>query len=32
MVQKTRLEIQSLQLHIREQRKRIDDFTSYDDE
>jgi hypothetical protein len=32
MVQKTRLEIQSLQLHIREQRKRIDDFTSYDEE
>lgn len=32
MIQKTELEIQSLKLHIREQRKRIDDFTSYDDE
>ena len=32
MVQKAKLEIQSLQLHIREQRKRIDDFNSYDDE
>ncbi len=32
MIQKTELEVQSLKLHIREQRKRIDDFTSYDDE
>lgn len=32
MVHKSKLEIQSLQLHIREQRKRIDDFNSYDEE
>ena len=32
MVDKAGLEIQSLKLHIREQKKRMDDFTSYDDE
>jgi hypothetical protein len=32
VVDKTSLEIQSLKLHIREQKKRMDDFTSYDDE
>jgi hypothetical protein len=32
MVQKAQLEIQSLKLHIREQQKRNEDFTSYDDE
>jgi hypothetical protein len=32
MVEKVELEIQSLKLHIREQKKRNEDFTSYDDE
>jgi hypothetical protein len=32
VVDKTSLEIQSLKLHIREQKKRTDDFSSYDDE
>lgn len=32
MSQKTQIEIQSLKLHIREQTKRLDDYTSYDDE
>lgn len=32
MVQKAQLEIQSLKLHIREQLKRNEDFTSYDEE
>lgn len=32
MMQKTELEIQSLKLHIREMRKRNEDFGSYDDE
>lgn len=30
MRQKTQLEIQSLKLHIREQTKRLDDFSGYD--
>jgi hypothetical protein len=32
MSQKTQLEIQSLKLHIREQTKRLDDFSGYDEE
>lgn len=32
VVDKTSLEIQSLKLHIKEQMKRNDDFTSYDEE
>ncbi len=32
MMQKTELEIQSLKLHIREMRKRNEDFGTYDDE
>ncbi len=32
MRQKTQLEIQSLKLHIREQTKRLDDFSGYEDD
>lgn len=32
MMQKTELEIQNLKLHIREMRKRTEDFGSYEDE
>jgi hypothetical protein len=32
MSQKTQLEIQSLKLHIREQHKRLDDYTGFNDE
>jgi methylmalonyl-CoA mutase N-terminal domain/subunit len=32
MSEKTRFEIQSLKLHIREQNKRLDDFGGYNDE
>lgn len=32
MTQKAQLEVQSLRLHIREQRKRLDDFTSFDED
>jgi hypothetical protein len=31
MMEKTRLEVESLKLHIREQRKRLDDYGQYDD-
>lgn len=32
MTQKAQLEVQSLRLHIREQRKRLDDFTNSGDD
>jgi len=31
MMEKTRLELESLKLHIREQRKRLDDYGQYED-